>query len=67
MPFWKEVVNLDGMNTLEMDYKPAIGRPYIFKANDILPKYEYNEFIDNQTVDEIDSEDLTLPNFKLLQ
>ena len=35
--------------------KPAIGRPYIFKAIEVLDKYEYEEFASNTIENEENS------------
>jgi len=57
IPYWIEGTNEEGEETMKKAYKPAISRPYIFKAKEILDKYEYEEFTNNT----IENEDNTLP------
>ena len=57
IPYWIEGTNEEGEETMKKAYKPGIGRPYIFKAKEILDKYEYEEFTNNT----IENEDNILP------
>ncbi len=44
IPYWKETFDGDGNETLEIAYKAAIGRPYVFLAHDVLKEKDYKEF-----------------------
>ena len=57
IPYWTEATNEEGEEIMKKAYKPAIGRPYIFKAKDILDKYELEQFTNNT----IENEDNTIP------
>ncbi len=59
IPYWTETINEEGQEALKVSYKPAIGRPYIFRASQILQAFEYEDFKNNQ----IENEDLTIPTF----
>jgi hypothetical protein len=57
IPYFALTINEDGEETLKPAYKPAIGRPYIFKAKEILNPIEYQDFKLNQT----ETQENTLP------
>jgi len=57
IPTWTDIINENGKEDLKLTYKAAIGRPYIFKAKDILQDSEYLDFENNH----IESDENTLP------
>lgn len=57
IPYWTEIIDEEGNETLKIAYKPAIGRPYVFKAKEVLKKEDYIEFQNNL----IENDDNTLP------
>ena len=48
IPYWTETINIEGQEALKINYKPAIGRPYIFRAEKLLTEFEYEEFRNSQ-------------------
>ncbi len=44
IPFWRQTIDENGTETFVVAYKPAIGYPFVFKANEFFSPEEYQKF-----------------------
>ncbi len=57
IPIFTQTINEDGEEILKATFKPAIGRPYVFKAKEVFSESEYSDY----NLISIQSEGNTLP------
>lgn len=57
IPFWSKIYDENGVEKLKIAYEPAIGRPYVFNAKEMLSEADYEDFKNNT----IENEETEMP------